>query len=164
MDLLGLDRLTRCSALELGYLWIGFPALRAASGCNLIFHKSFNPLYLPPSFSILLIPFSPPPAPSFGPSVFSRCSPKVALPNEAAPVVDRARRCGLSPCRAINWCRLWCAAVHERSYYVPPMLPVRTMFIEAADHQLHYPMCLGIISNTSYLSLSSHPRSLVERI
>ena len=39
MDLLGLDRLTRCSALELGYLWIGFPALRAASGCNLIFHK-----------------------------------------------------------------------------------------------------------------------------
>ena len=110
-----------------------------------------------------LSPFPRPfPAPSFGPSVFSRCSPKV--PNEAAPVVDRARRCGLSPCRAINWCRLWCAAVHERRYYVPPMLPVRTMFIEAADHQLHYPMCLGIISNTSYLSLSSHPRSLVEPI
>ena len=38
VDLLGLDWLTRCSALELGYLWIGFPALRAASGCNLIFH------------------------------------------------------------------------------------------------------------------------------
>ena len=122
---------------------------------------------LPPSLFCLFLslPLPPPlPAPSFGPSVFSRCSPKVALPNEAAPVVDRARRCGLSPCRAINWCRLWCAAVHERRYYVPPMLPVRTMFIEAADHQLHYPMCLGIISNTSYLSLSSHPRSLVEPI
>ena len=72
--------------------------------------SSFNPLYLPPFFSILLIPFSPPsPAPPprlLCPRVFSRCSPNVALPNEAAPVVDRARRCGLSPCRAINWCRL----------------------------------------------------------
>ena len=43
MDLLGLDRLTRCSALELGYLWIGFPALRAASGCNRIFHNHWVP-------------------------------------------------------------------------------------------------------------------------
>ena len=121
---------------------------------------SFNPLYLPPFFFILLIPFSPP---SSAPPprlllALSRCSPNMTLPNEAAPVVDRARRCGLSPCRAINWCRLWCAAVHERCSYVPPILPVRTMFIEAADQQLHYSMCLSIISNTSYLSRSSHSR------
>ena len=47
MDLLGLDRLTRCSALELGYLWIGFLALRAASGCNLIFHTDFSIPWVP---------------------------------------------------------------------------------------------------------------------
>ena len=64
---------------------------------------------LPSSHSAysFLSPFPrPSPAPSFGPRVFSRCSPNVALPNDAAPVVDRARRCGLSPCRAINWAQL----------------------------------------------------------
>ena len=107
----------------------------------------------------LSLPLPPPlPRAFFWPSCFLKVFAQCGLPNEAAPVVDRARRCGLSPCRAINWCRLWCAAVHERCSYVPPMLPVRTMFIEAADHQLHYSMCLGIISNTSYLSRSSHPR------
>ena len=137
-------------------LW---PAWAYCPARRLIFQSPLPPSLLLYSAYSFLSPFPrPSPAPSFGPRVFSRCSPNVALPNEAAPVVDRARRCGLSPCRAINWCRLWCAAVHERCSYVPPMLPVRTMFIEAADHQLHYSMCLGIISNTSYLSRSSHPR------
>ena len=137
-------------------LW---PAWAYCPARRLIFQSPLPPSLLLYSAYSFLSPFPrPSPAPSFGPRVFSRCSPNVALPNEAAPVVDRARRCGLSPCRAINWCRLWCAAVHERCSYVPPMLPVRTMFIEAAEHQLHYSMCLGIISNTSYLSRSSHPR------
>ena len=85
-------------------LW---PAWAYCPARRLIFQSPLPPSLLLYSAYSFLSPFPrPSPAPSFGPRVFSRCSPNVALPNEAAPVVDRARRCGLSPCRAINWCRL----------------------------------------------------------
>ena len=123
-----------------------------------------------PSPSLLLLFLSLPLPPSLPCAfVWPQCFPKVFAQSGFA---QWGSTCGRS-CPTLrpltipgyHWCRLWCAAVHERSYCVPPILPVQTMFIEAADHQLYYSMCLGIIiSNTSYLSLSSHSRSLVEPI
>ena len=86
-------------------LW---PAWAYCPARRLIFQSPLPPSLLLYSAYSFLSPFPrPSPAPSFGPRVFSRCSPNVALPNEAAPVVDRARRCGLSP-SAAPMCRLCC--------------------------------------------------------
>ena len=75
----------------------------------------------PPScLSIYFLPLLPPfsSASHFRPHCLSRCLPKVALPNVAAPFVATAQSRRLPPCRApFAWCRLWSSAVFERRSY-----------------------------------------------
>ena len=69
-----------------------------------------SPLSPPSFFSIYFLPLLPPfssASPLLRPYCLSRCLPKVARPNVAAPFVAIAQSGRLPPCRApLAWCRL----------------------------------------------------------
>ena len=112
-----------------------------------------SPLSPPSFFSVYFLPLLPPfssASPLLRPFCLSRCLPKVARPNVAAPFVAIAQSGRLPPCRApLAWCRLWSSAIIGRCSYVPPTILVPPMLMDAVDHLLLH--CL--------LAFSSHWRS-----
>ena len=102
--------------------------------------RSFFPIYLLP-----LLPPSPSASPLLRPCCLSRCLPKVARPNVAAPFVDITQSGCLPPCRMpLAWCRPCSSAIIARCYYVPPTILVPPMLVDAVDHLVHY--CLLALS------------------
>ena len=79
--------------------------VRLATLTSLCFSLS-PPSFFSIYFLLLLLPFSSA-SPLLRPSCLSRCLPKVAWPNVAAPFVAIAQSGRLPPCRApLAWCRL----------------------------------------------------------
>ena len=125
--------------------WAYCPARRS--------HFSLPPFSLFPSrsrsfFSIYLLPLVPPSpsaSPLLRPCCLSRCLPKVARPNVAAPFVAITQSGCLPPCQTpLAWCRLCSSAIIARCYYVPPTILVPPMLVDAVDHLVHY--CLLALS------------------
>ena len=88
--------------------------------------RSFFPTYLLP-----LLPSSPSASPLLRPCCLSRCLPKVARPNVAAPFVDITQSGCLPPCQTpLAVCRLCSSAIIVRCYYVPPTILVPPMLVE----------------------------------
>ena len=93
-------------------------------------YRSFFPIYLLP-----LLPPSPSASPLLRPCCLSRCLPKVARPNVAAPFVDITQSGCLPPCQTpLAVCRLCSSAIIARCYYVPPTILVPPMLVDAVDH------------------------------
>ena len=104
-------------------------------------YRSFFPIYFFP----LLQP-SPSASPLLRPCCLSRCLPKVAWPNVAAPVVDITQSGCLPPCQTpLAVLRLCSSAITARCYYEPPTILVPPMLVEAVDHFARY--CLLALSS-----------------
>ena len=90
----------------------------------------------PPSFSSLSLR---PPSPVLFRFGFSQgACPKWLRPTWQHPLVALAQSGGSSPCRApFAWCHLCFAAIIDRCFYVPPMMPMPTMLTAAVDHLLY---------------------------
>ena len=98
-----------------------------------------------PSIFSLLQP-SPSASPLLRPCCLSRCLPKVAWPNVAAPVVDITQSGCLPPCQTPLAARRLCSsAITARCYYEPPTILVPPMLVEAVDHFARY--CLLALSS-----------------
>ena len=134
------------------------PPLRGQPGhiVRLVALTSFCPRF---SFSLslslslsLFLPNLSSPTPAFPsaspllrPCCLSRCLPKVARPNVAAPFVDITQSGCLPPCRTpLAVCRLCSSAIIARCYYVPPTILVPPMLVDAVDHLARY--CLLALS------------------
>ena len=104
-------------------------------------YRSFYPIYLLP-----LPPPTPSASPLLRPCCLSRCLPKVAWPNVAAPFVDITQSGCLPPCQTpLAVCRLCSSAIIARCYYEPPMILVPPMLVDAVDHLARY--CLSALSS-----------------
>ena len=104
-------------------------------------YRSFFPIY----FLSLLQP-SPSASPLLCLCCLSRCLPKVAWPNVAAPFVDITQSGCLPPCQTpLAVRRLSSSAITARCYYEPPTILVPPMLVEAVDHFARY--CLLALSS-----------------
>ena len=104
-------------------------------------YRSFFPIYFLP----LLQP-SPSASPLLRPCCLSRCLPKVAWPNAAAPFVDITQSGCLPPCQTPLAVRRLCSsAITARCYYEPPTILVPPMLVDAVDHFARY--CLLALSS-----------------
>ena len=111
-------------------------------------YRSFFPIYFLP----LLQP-SPSASPLLRPCCLSRCLPKVAWPNAAAPFVDITQSGCLPPCQTpLAVRRLRSSAITARCYYEPPTILVPPMLVDAADHFARY--CLLALSSLTQVWFS----------
>ena len=102
---------------------------------------SFFPIYLLP-----LLPPSPSASPLLRPCCLSRCLPKVAWPNVAAPLVDITQSGCPPPCQTpLAVCRLCSSAITARCYYEPLTILVPPMLVDAGDPLARY--CLLALSS-----------------
>ena len=103
-------------------------------------YRSFFPLFSPSTLP------SPSASPLLRPCCLSRCLPKVAWPNVAAPFVDITQGGCLPPCQTLLAGRRLCSsAVTARCYYEPPTILVPPMLVDAVDHFARY--CLLALSS-----------------
>ena len=102
-------------------------------------------------FSIYFLPLLPPfssASPLLRPYCLSRCLPKVALPNVAAPFVAITQSGCLPPCQTpLAWCRLWSSAIIVRCYYVPPTILVP--YVDGCCGSLGTLLSLGTLRTSS---------------
>ena len=117
-------------------------------------------------FSIYFLPLLPPfssASPLLRPYCLSRCLPKVARPNVAAPFVAITQSGCLPPCQTpLAWCRLWSSAIIVRCYYVPPTILVPPMLMDAVDHLVHSCLlALSLLLQVAFLPSQARYSSLL---
>ena len=125
--------------------WAYCPARRSHSFCPRFPFSLSLPSFFPIYFLPLLQP-SPSASPLLRPCCLSRCLPKVAWPNVAAPFVDITQSGCLPPCQTpLAVCRLCSSAITARCHYEPPTILVPPMLVDAVDHFARY--CLLALSS-----------------